>query len=79
MRLYGIHTVRAALDNPRRKITRLMVTRNALSRLELAEPLDLPYPAEIVEPREIEWFMERTPDKSHGGSTAFAPPPKSCS
>ena len=27
-----------------------------------------------VHAREIEWFMERTPDKSHGGSTAFAPP-----
>ena len=27
-----------------------------------------------VHPREIEWFMERTPDKSHGGATAFAPP-----
>jgi 4,5-dihydroxyphthalate decarboxylase len=27
-----------------------------------------------VHPREIEWFMERTPDKSHGGATAFAAP-----
>ncbi len=27
-----------------------------------------------IEPREIEWFMERTPDKSHGGATAFKPP-----
>jgi 4,5-dihydroxyphthalate decarboxylase len=27
-----------------------------------------------VHPREIEWFMERTPDMSHGGSTAFAAP-----
>jgi len=27
-----------------------------------------------VHAREIEWFMERTPDKSHGGSTAFTPP-----
>jgi 4,5-dihydroxyphthalate decarboxylase len=27
-----------------------------------------------VHPREIEWFMERTPDMSHGGATAFAPP-----
>ena len=27
-----------------------------------------------VHPRDIEWFMERTPDKSHGGATAFAPP-----
>jgi 4,5-dihydroxyphthalate decarboxylase len=28
-----------------------------------------------VHPREIDWYMERTPDKSHGGATAFTPPP----
>jgi 4,5-dihydroxyphthalate decarboxylase len=28
-----------------------------------------------VEPREIEWFMERSPEMSHGGSTGFTPPP----
>jgi 4,5-dihydroxyphthalate decarboxylase len=27
-----------------------------------------------VEPSEIEWFMERPPDKSHGGATGFVPP-----
>ena len=27
-----------------------------------------------VEPKSIEWFMERPPDKSHGGATGFAPP-----
>jgi 4,5-dihydroxyphthalate decarboxylase len=27
-----------------------------------------------VEPREIEWFMERPPDRSHGGATGFKPP-----
>src|SRR5712692_2703838 len=27
-----------------------------------------------VNAREIEWFMERTPDKSHGGATGFSPP-----
>ena len=27
-----------------------------------------------VHPRDVEWFMERTPEKSHGGSTGFAPP-----
>jgi len=27
-----------------------------------------------VHPREIEWFMERTPETSHGGSTGFQPP-----
>jgi 4,5-dihydroxyphthalate decarboxylase len=27
-----------------------------------------------VHPREIEWFMERNPDKSHGGATGFTAP-----
>jgi 4,5-dihydroxyphthalate decarboxylase len=27
-----------------------------------------------VHPREVEWFMERTPDTSHGGATGFKPP-----
>jgi 4,5-dihydroxyphthalate decarboxylase len=27
-----------------------------------------------VQPNEIEWFMERNPEKSHGGATAFKPP-----
>ncbi len=31
--LYGIHTVRAALDNPRRSVRRLIATRNARARL----------------------------------------------
>ena len=28
-----------------------------------------------VHAREIAWFMERTPETSHGGATEFAPPP----
>jgi 4,5-dihydroxyphthalate decarboxylase len=28
-----------------------------------------------VQPEDLLWFMERTPDKSHGGATGFAPPP----
>jgi len=28
-----------------------------------------------VQPKDIEWFMERPPDKSHGGATGFTPPP----
>ena len=28
-----------------------------------------------VDPRTIEWFMERNPEQSHGGSTCFTPPP----
>ena len=54
VRLYGIHTVRAALDNPRRKISRMLVTRNAAERLEIADIAALPFAAEIVEPRDID-------------------------
>ena len=28
-----------------------------------------------VDPREIEWYMERPPEMSHGGATNFVPPP----
>ncbi len=28
-----------------------------------------------VHPKDIEFWMERTPDKSHGGATGFTPPP----
>jgi len=28
-----------------------------------------------VAPKDIEWFMERPPDRSHGGATGFVPPP----
>ncbi|MBO6716332.1 MAG: RNA methyltransferase [Rhizobiaceae bacterium] len=54
VRLYGLHTVRAALDNPKRRIARMAVTRNALARLELGEDHGLPFPVEMVEPRAID-------------------------
>jgi 23S rRNA (guanosine2251-2'-O)-methyltransferase len=54
VRLYGLHTVRAALDNPRRKITRMLVTRNAAERLGLHDLSALPFDAALVEPKEID-------------------------
>lgn len=50
VRLYGIHTVEAALGNPARVLHRLYCTRNALNRLEIEEG-NAPCPLEIVEPR----------------------------
>lgn len=72
VRLYGLHTVRAALDNPRRRIERLLVTRNALQRLGLAEPLKLPFPAEIVEPRALDRLLGA--DAVHQGVLAETRP-----
>ncbi|MGX8007711.1 TrmH family RNA methyltransferase [Mesorhizobium sp. ORM8.1] len=54
VRLYGLHTVRAALDNPRRKIRKMLVTRNAAERLEIAALAALPFKAELVEPKDID-------------------------
>ncbi len=72
VRLYGLHTVRAALDNPRRRIRRLLATRNALGRLGLAEDQSLPFPVEIVEPRRIDALVEA--DAVHQGVVADADP-----
>lgn len=54
VRLYGLHTVRAALDNPRRKIQRMLVTRNAAERLVLGDIAALPFSVEQVEPKAID-------------------------
>ena len=54
LHLYGLHTVRAALDNPRRKLIRLMATRNALARLTEGRSGDIPCPVETVEPKAID-------------------------
>ncbi|TIX01873.1 MAG: RNA methyltransferase [Mesorhizobium sp.] len=54
VRLYGLHTVRAALENPRRKIRKMMVTRNAAERLEITDLAALPFKTELVEPRDID-------------------------
>ncbi|RWE73954.1 RNA methyltransferase [Mesorhizobium sp.] len=54
VRLYGLHTVRAALDNPRRKIKKMLVTRNAAERLSIPDLAALPFKAELVEPKDID-------------------------
>jgi 23S rRNA (guanosine2251-2'-O)-methyltransferase len=72
VRLYGLHTVRAALDNPKREIRRLLVTRNALPRLGLREPFDLSFPVETVEPREIDRIVGT--DAVHQGALAEVAP-----
>lgn len=74
VRLYGLHTVRAAIDNPRRKIRRMLVTRNAAERLGIADTGALPFPATIVEPREIDRITGS--DAVHQGVLVEAEPLK---
>lgn len=54
VRLYGLHTVEAALGNERRKLRKLYATRNALQRLGIDENAP-PCPFELIEPR----FLDR--------------------
>ncbi|HLP66702.1 MAG TPA: RNA methyltransferase [Rhizobium sp.] len=63
--LYGLHTVRAAIDNPERRIIKLSVTQNALARLEIGPPETLSFPVEIVSPQEIDRVLG--PDAIHQG------------
>lgn len=74
VRLYGLHTVRAAMDNPRRKIRRMLVTRNAAERLGIADLSALPFPATLVEPREIDRITGS--DAVHQGVLVEAEPLK---
>lgn len=64
--LYGIHTVRAALDNPERKITKLSVTQNALVRLDTGPVESLGFPVEIVTPQDLDRVLG--PDAIHQGA-----------
>lgn len=52
--LYGLHTVRAALENKERVIHKMYATDNALSRLEIESPSDVSFPIEIITPRIID-------------------------
>ncbi|KQT61181.1 MULTISPECIES: TrmH family RNA methyltransferase [unclassified Aureimonas] len=71
VRLYGLHTVAAALANPDRKLHRLLVTRNALARLEVDEA-SIRCPVEIVEPRALD--AELGTDAVHQGAMLEADP-----
>jgi 23S rRNA (guanosine2251-2'-O)-methyltransferase len=72
VRLYGLHTVRAALDNPKRRIEKMAVTRNAMQRLGLAEDHGLRFPVEMVEPRAIDKLVGA--DAVHQGVVIDARP-----
>ena len=63
--LYGLHTVRAALENPERQIVKLSVTQNALQRLEIGPVDELKFPVEMVSPQDLDKVLG--PDAIHQG------------
>jgi len=63
--LYGLHTVRAALDNPERELIKLSVTQNAFARLDIGEAPALPFPVEFVSPQDIDRILG--PEAIHQG------------
>ncbi|MEM7693354.1 MAG: 23S rRNA (guanosine(2251)-2'-O)-methyltransferase RlmB [Pseudomonadota bacterium] len=64
--LYGLHTVRAALDNPNRTVHRLLATRNAAARLD--RPGHTP---ELVDVRMLSKLLG---DAVHQGVAAYTDP-----
>src|SRR5882757_4828764 len=69
--LYGWHTVAAALNNPQRKIRKLLLTENAARRLT-EENIDTRVTPEIVRPAVIDARLG--PDAVHQGLLAEAEP-----
>ncbi|MDO9415842.1 TrmH family RNA methyltransferase [Pararhizobium sp.] len=65
VQLYGLHTVRAALENPERKIEKILLTQNAMVRLEIADLFERGFPVEIVSPQDIDKILG--PDAIHQG------------
>jgi 23S rRNA (guanosine2251-2'-O)-methyltransferase len=69
--LYGWHTVAMALQNPRRRFRKLLLTENAARRLA-EEEIPTRIAPEIVRPNEIDRML--TPDAVHQGLLAEADP-----
>ena len=69
--LYGWHTVKAVLENPARRIHRLLATENAARRLT-AEGLPLGIKPEIVRPEKL--AQRLAPDAVHNGLLVEADP-----
>lgn len=66
VQLYGLHTVRAAIENPERKLIKLSVTQNALMRLDIGPVDQLGFPVEIVSPQDLDKVLG--PDAIHQGA-----------
>ncbi|WP_455477378.1 TrmH family RNA methyltransferase [Bartonella sp. B41] len=64
IRLYGIHSVRTALQNPKRVFLRLYATSNALKRLGISES-NFPCSVVLCSPNQLDAFVEK--DAVHQG------------
>ncbi len=69
--LYGLHTVRAALDNPLRRKHKLVATTNALNRLSESGPLG-EVPVTEVKPRDLDALLGK--DAVHQGAALEVDP-----
>ena len=69
--LYGWHTVAMALQNPKRRFRKLILTENAARRLA-EDGIKTPIATEIVRPNEIDRLL--SPDAVHQGLFAEADP-----
>lgn len=70
--LYGLHPVRAALDNRDRTIRKMWITKNALNRLGVSDPASLPFETDIVTPQAIDKLLPD--DAIHQGVLVDAAP-----
>lgn len=70
--LYGLHTVRHAIENPRRIKHALHVSRNALARLELAPELTARLTIIEAEPRALDRMVG--PEAVHQGAVLEVEP-----
>ncbi|MCR9139532.1 MAG: RNA methyltransferase [Alphaproteobacteria bacterium] len=70
--LYGLHPVRAALDNPDRKIRKMWITKNALNRIGVSDPASLAFEVDLVTPQAIDKLLPG--DAIHQGVLIDAAP-----
>lgn len=70
--IFGLHTVRAAFENPKRKIIRLLTSPNAWERLDIGEMNNMPFPVDIIDARELDRMLGK--DAIHQGIVAEVHP-----
>jgi 23S rRNA (guanosine2251-2'-O)-methyltransferase len=66
--LFGLHTVRAAFENPSRKIVKLLTNEAAWERLNIGDTDKMPFPVEMIESRDLDRLLGK--DAIHQGIVA---------